>query len=77
MTTAEEEVAEYETVPFGAVAVGSFFKEDSSGCWMLKTSRGTGLYRCRGVDGEPRFDKKEGVLIKLGQGQATTQGQGA
>jgi hypothetical protein len=76
VTSADEELAAYERVQFGVVAVGSFFKEASNGCWMLKTARGTGLYRCRGVEGEARFDKKEEVLIQLGQGQATTQGQG-
>ncbi len=76
MRSCQGEVAEYERVPFGAVEVGSFFKEACGGCWMLKTARGTGLYRCQGVDGEPRFDEQEEVLIQLNQGQEATQKQG-
>ncbi len=53
------------------------FKERADGCWMLKTSRGTGLYKSRGVCGEPRFSAQEEVLAQLHEGQETTQGQGA
>lgn len=67
----------YSGVTFASVPVGGMFKERADGCWMLKTSRGTGLYKSRGVCGEPRFSAQEEVLAELHEGQETTQGQGA
>jgi hypothetical protein len=64
-------------VMFASVPVGGMFKERADGCWMLKTSRGTGLYKGSGVCGEPRFSAQEEVLAELHEGQETTQGQGA